>query len=256
MSEELQSSAFLLLQAPLVAGLLVLLTHVPLGIEVLRRGIIFIDLAIAQVAALGVIAATLAGLDGEESGWLTQVAAGGAALAGAWLLTWTEKHWPDLQEALIGLLFVFAAAAGILLLAQHPQGGEHLRDLLVGQILWVGWSSLWPVALLYAGLLWLWVGIAGAGRKSGFWFYAVFAVMVTASVQLVGVLLVFTSLIAPAVATRALQGGRRLGVAFAIGAAGYASGLVLSLIADVPAGAAVVCLLCLAALIGLIRFRA
>ena len=97
-----------MLAAPLAAGLLVLATHVPLGIEVLRRGIIFIDLAIAQVAALGVVAA---GLFGWQSPWAIQGAAVAAALAGALLLTLSERRWPDLQEALIGLLFVTAAAA-------------------------------------------------------------------------------------------------------------------------------------------------
>ena len=135
-----------LLAAPFAAGLLVLATHVPLGIEVLRRGIIFIDLAIAQVASLGVVAADLAGW---QSPWSIQAAAGAAALAGALLLTWSEKRWPDLQEALIGLLFVTAAAAGILLLANHPHGGEHLKDLLAGQVLWVGWGQLAPAAGLY-----------------------------------------------------------------------------------------------------------
>ncbi|MDP2133731.1 MAG: metal ABC transporter permease, partial [Sulfuritalea sp.] len=158
MSPDLQGIDWSLLAAPFAAGLLVLATHVPLGIEVLRRGIIFIDLAIAQVAALGVIAAGLAGLDEHGGTLVTQLAAGMAAVAGAVLLTWTERRWPDIQEALIGLLFVFAAAAGILLLASHPQGGEHLRDLLAGQLLWVGWQQLLPVAVLYAGVLALWFG--------------------------------------------------------------------------------------------------
>ena len=118
-----------------VAGLLVLATHVPLGTQVLARGIVFIDLAIAQIAGLGVIAADALGF--EPQGWAVQVAALAAALLGALLLTWTEKRWPDVQEALIGVLFVLAASAGMLLLANNPHGGEHLKDLLVGQILWV-----------------------------------------------------------------------------------------------------------------------
>ena len=73
-----------------------------------------------------------------QDGWPVQVAAALAALAGALLLTWTERRWPDVQEALIGVVFVLAASGGILLLANNPHGGEHLRDLLVGQILWVG----------------------------------------------------------------------------------------------------------------------
>lgn len=253
MTTELQGFDWSLLAAPFVAGLLVLATHVPLGAEVLRRGIIFIDLAIAQVAALGVIAAGLAGFDAHDSALLSQLAAGLAALAGAVLLTWTERRWPDIQEALIGLVFVFAAAAGILLLAHHPQGGEHLRDLLAGQLLWVGWRQLLPVAVLYIGVLALWFGPAQRWPRLAF--YLLFAVTVTASVQLVGVLLVFTSLIAPAVATRAFAGARRIVIACLVGAAGYAAGLGLSLYADLPAGATVVCCLCLLSLAGLGFFR-
>jgi zinc/manganese transport system permease protein len=246
-----------LLIAPFAAGLLVLATHVVLGIDVLRRGIIFIDLAIAQVAALGAVAASLTDLDAIfhdlPHGLGAQVAAALAAGAGALLLTWCERRWPDIQEALIGLVFVFAAAAGILLLAHHPHGGEHLRDLLAGQLLWVGWAALWPVALLYAVVLALWFGPAQRWPRLGF--YLLFAITVTASVQLVGVLLVFTSLIAPAVATRAFGGRRRIVVAYLVGAAGYAAGLALSLYADLPAGATVVCCLCLLALAGLSFFR-
>ena len=219
-----------LLAAPFVAGLLVLATHVVLGIDVLRRGIIFIDLAIAQVAGLGAVAASLTDLDEMfhgfgPSGLGAQLAAGLAAGAGALLLTWCERRWPDIQEALIGLVFVFSAAAGILLLAHNPHGGEHLRDLLAGQLLWVSWSQLLPVALLYAGVLALWFGPAQRWPRLGF--YLLFAITVTASVQLVGVLLVFTSLIAPAVATRAFGGARRILAAYLVGAAGYAAGLGL-----------------------------
>ncbi len=230
-----------LLAAPFAAGLLVLATHVPLGIEVLRRGIIFIDLAIAQVASLGVVAADLAGW---QSPWSIQAAAGAAALAGALLLTWSEKRWPDLQEALIGLLFVTAAAAGILLLANHPHGGEHLKDLLAGQVLWVGWGQLAPAAGLYLALLAAWFGLGRRLGRTGF--YVVFALAVTASVQLVGVLLVFASLIAPALAMRRRTGWRRLTASWLLGMLGHGIGLVLSAWFDLPAGAAIVC--CLSAL--------
>lgn len=247
-----------LLVVPFAAGLLVLATHVVLGIDVLRRGIIFIDLAIAQVAALGAVAASLTDLDALLHGFGprglgAQIAAALAAGVGALLLTWCERRWPDIQEALIGLVFVFAAAAGILLLAHHPHGGEHLRDLLAGQLLWVSWQQLLPVAVLYIGVLALWFGPAQRWPRLGF--YLLFAVTVTASVQLVGVLLVFASLIAPAVATRALDGRRRIVAGYLTGAAGYAIGLGLSLYADLPAGATVVCCLCLAAIAGLFLFR-
>ncbi|MFO1341146.1 MAG: metal ABC transporter permease [Burkholderiaceae bacterium] len=221
----------------LVAGLLVLATHVPLGAQVLDRGIVFIDLAIAQIAGLGVIAADALGL--PEGGAAVQAAAVAAALLGALLLTWTEKKAGEQQEALIGVMFILAACAGILLLAGNPHGGEHLKELLVGQILWVNTTQLaW-----LAGLTVLLVAALGLGvvqRLGRFGFYGAFALAVTASVQLVGVYLVFTSLIVPALATRTLRGPRRHGVAYAIGAAGYALGLALSALLDLPSGAVIV----------------
>jgi len=242
-----------LLAAPMAAGLLVLATHVPLGIEVLRRGIIFLDLAVAQMAALGVLVAHLFGWDAPDvaHGLGAQLAAAAAAVLGALLLTWCEKRWPALQEALIGLLFVVAASAGILLLADNPHGGEHLRDLLGGQILWVGWERLAPVAVLYSLLLAAWFGLRERLGRAGF--YLVFALAVTASVQLVGVFLVFASLIAPAVASHALRRG--LVAAWVLGGLGYAGGLLWSLLADLPAGAAVVCTLGLVAALALFAPR-
>ena len=145
----------------LVAGLLVLATHVPLGMQVLDRGIVFIDLAIAQIAGLGVIAADAFGL--PEGGVAVQAAAVTAALLGAWLLTWTEKRAAQQQEALIGVMFILAACAGILLLAGNPHGGEHLKDLLVGQILWVNATQL----LWLAGLSALLLAALAFGASSG-----------------------------------------------------------------------------------------
>ena len=235
-----------LLVAPLAAGLLVLATHVPLGIEVLRRGIIFIDLAIAQVAGLGVMVALILEWDSPLA---VQASAAGAALAAALLLDRIERRFAEVQEALIGLLFVAAAAAGILVLAGNPHAGEHLQDLLAGQILWVGWRQLLPVAALYAAVLVLWfVARLRLGRAG---FYLLFALTVTASVQLVGVLLVFASLIAPAVAVRGLPAGA-LPRAYAAGALAYAIGLALSAWLDLPAGATIVCCLCGAAWTGLL----
>jgi zinc/manganese transport system permease protein len=217
-----------------LAGLIVLSTHVPLGRQVLARGIIFIDLAIAQVAGLGVILAQYLGVD--EHGFGVEIAAAVAGLAGAGLLAWTDKRWPKYQEPLIGTLFVLAATGGLLLLANNPQGSEHLKDLLVGQILWVSYGQLIPAAILSAVLLAVMVWKRGEPR--GLLFYALFALAITASVQLVGVYLVFASLIVPALGTVAL--GRRLGIAYAIGILGYVSGLVLSALLDLPSGAMIV----------------
>lgn len=219
-----------------VAGLLVLATHVPMGQQVLARGIVFIDLAIAQIAGLGVIAADAMGW--ESQGFATQIAAVGAALVGALILTFTEKRWPEVQEALIGVLFVLAACAGILLLAGNPQGGEHLKDLLVGQILWVNYSQLLPVLPLTAVILALWFGMRD--RLGNIGFYAMFAFAVTTSVQLVGVYLVFASLIIPALAGRFHPARRQLIVGYSVGVLGYALGLTLSAVFDLPSGAIVV----------------
>lgn len=220
----------------LIAGVLVLSTHVPLGLQVLRKGIVFIDLAIAQIAGLGVIAADALGW--EPQGWAVQGAAVLAALCGAALLTWTEKRWPDIQEALIGTLFVVASCVGILLLAGNPHGGEHLKDLLVGQILWVTPSQLWAMAALSALVLALWFGLQARLGRPGF--YVLFALAVTASVQLVGVYLVFSSLIMPALAVRHAPPRWQLPLAWGAGAAAYGLGLSLSAVLDLPSGAMVV----------------
>ncbi|MFL6621092.1 MAG: metal ABC transporter permease [Sulfurifustaceae bacterium] len=221
------------------AGLLVLATHVPLGRQVLARGIVFIDLAVAQIAGLGVIAADALGF--EPEGVAVQVAAVSAALLGALLLRSTEKRWPEMQEALIGVLFVLAACAGILLLANNPHGGEHLKDLLAGQILWVRYSQLPWVALLTAVMLAIWYTARTRFTRLGF--YTLFAIAVTVSVQLVGVYLVFASLIVPALAGRFHPTSRRLLVGYLVGAIGYAVGLVASALLDLPTGAVVVCAL-------------
>jgi zinc/manganese transport system permease protein len=220
----------------MLAGVLVLATHVPMGREVLARGIIFIDLAVAQIAGLGVIAADR--LDFELGGYGVQIAAATAAVLGAVLLSFFERRFPDVQEALIGVVFVLAATGGLLLLADNPHGGEELKDLLVGQILWVSVSALIPVAILYAGVLAVWFGLRDRLGRHGF--YLLFAVTVTVSVQLIGVYLVFASLIIPAIATRGMGAKRGLLPAFGVGVLGYALGILLSALLDLPTGAMIV----------------
>ena len=235
-----------------IAGLLVLLTHVPLGAQVLDRGIVFIDLAIAQIAGLGVIAADAVGL--PEGGVAVQIAAVVSALLGALLLTWTERKAPRQQEALIGGVFILAACAGILMLSGNPHGGEHLKDLLVGQILWVNTTQLIWLAGVSAIIL-LAMVLGWVTKLGRFGFYAVFALAVTASVQLVGVYLVFSSLIIPALATRSSKGGRQLTGAYAIGVVGYAIGLALSALLDLPSGAVIVWTLACCALVWAVKTK-
>jgi zinc/manganese transport system permease protein len=231
-----QGLEFGILIPAFLAGMLVLATHVPLGQHVLGRGIVFIDLAIAQVAGLGVTAAGSLGL--ESAGWTVQVAAVTAALLGALLLTWTEKIWPEVQEALIGVLFVVAACIELLVLANNPRGGDHLKDLLVGQILWVSPTALIPVLILYAAALAVWFGFAARIGQIGF--YVLFALVVTQSVQLVGIYLVFASLIIPALAAKRFAPKYRLAVGYGVGFLGYAFGLVASSLFDLPTGAVIV----------------
>lgn len=218
------------------AGLLVLSTHVPLGQEVLKRGIIFIDLAIAQIAGLGVLAAGVMGW--EDHMWVVQLSAVSAALLASAGLSWTEKRWPESQEPLIGILFVLAATGSILLLAGNPHGAQHMKDLLVGQILWSTWKLLLHMTLLYAVLLVIWFKWREQIGHKGF--YVIFAFAVTASVQFVGVYLVFASLIIPALATQSLHGRPRLFTGYFLGGLAYITGIGLSVLFDLPTGAVIV----------------
>jgi len=238
------TTALTIILPGLVAGILVLATHVPLGREVLKRGIIFIDLAVAQMAGLGVIAAGTFGLDAHGVG--AQAAAFAAALVGGLLLSWTDKRFGKTQEAIIGVSFVLAATGGLLLLANNPHGGEELRDLLVGQILFADAHTLTPAAVLAAVVLASWRLVMRTFGRPGF--YLLFAVSVTASVQLVGVYLVFASLMVPALATRSLA-KHALAAGYAIGLAGYVAGLLLSAVYDLPTGAVIVWTLTLAGLV-------
>jgi zinc/manganese transport system permease protein len=226
---------FSILLPALVAGLLVTATHVPLGTQVLARGIVFVDLAIAQIAGCGVLLADQLGFEAE--GLAVQVAALAAALGGALLLTWTERIFEDVQEAVIGVVFVLGASGSVLLLASNVHGGEHLRDLLVGQILWVQPARLAWVAAAYAGILAVWFGFGARLPRAAF--YALFAVAVTLSVQLVGLYLVFATLIVPPLATRHMR-RHRLPAAWAVGAIGYGAGLLVSTTADLPSGPVIV----------------
>jgi zinc/manganese transport system permease protein len=219
----------------LVAGLLVTATHVPLGMQVLARGIVFIDLAIAQIAGCGVLLADRLGFEAE--GVAVQVSALIAALAGGLLLTWTEKMWPDVQEAVIGVVFVLGATGGLLLLASNPHGSEHLQNLLVGQVLWVQPRWLVWTAVVYAGVLAAWFLLRERMGRVGF--YVLFALAVTVSVQLVGLYLVFATLIIAPLATRRMA-RHRLAASWILGALGYAIGLVLSTVTDLPSGPVIV----------------
>ena len=215
----------------LVAGLMIGAIHGPLGVEVLRRGIIFIDLAIAQIAGLCVV---LIDLLSHDAPWtLRQVAAMGAALLAAAFFRRVERTLPKEQEAIIGACFILAACGVLLALANHPHGGEEIQDILSGQILFVSWQEILASAPLYAGAAALW--FLWRRAREGIWFFAIFAVVVTASVQLVGIYVVFASLILPALAVNALSRGRSVKAVYC-GWAAVIVGIAASTVSDLPAG--------------------
>lgn len=227
---------------PLAVGLLILAGHLPLGREVLRRGIIFIDLCIAQVAALGMV---IAGYFHFDDGLASQIVAVIAAVATALALAQTERRWPQLQEAIIGCVYVVSAAVVLILLSGNPHGAESLDRLLAGQLLWAQWDQAWwlmicTVAVIVASV---------AGLLSNRWiFYGVFAVTITFSVPLAGIFLVFASLILPALAVANRHGFNAWFQAGFCGAIGYLLGFLASLQFDWPAGPAIICSLAFSAL--------
>ena len=223
----------------MAAGALVLLTHVALGRQVLARGIIFIDLAVAQAAATGALLATSL-LDHAEP-WLQQTCALVAALLMTLFLHELEKLAAAIQEALIGGSFVVLASSAVLITSQDAHGSEHIQNLLAGQILWVDNPQLWALAGSSA------VALLGMilGTNPLLRFYLPFAIAITAAVQAVGVYLVFASLIFPALAVRLLPAGKALAYGYLLGVSAYAAGLLASLHWDLPTGPVVVVALAL-----------
>lgn len=214
-----------------IAGLMIALIHSPLGIEVLRRGIIFIDLAIAQIAGLCVV---LVKLWLHEPSWLmTQIVAGVAALSAAAFFRWVEKALPQEQEAIIGSCFILAASAVLLALANHPQGGEEIQHILSGQMLFIFWSEILAFLPLYAISILAWFLVPVV--RSGLGFFVLFALVITASVQLVGVYVVFASLILPALAVNT-RSTRKTPIAILCAGLATMVGVVVSVIGDLPTG--------------------
>lgn len=244
---------------PFVAALLLTGIHTYLGIHVLRRNIIFVDLALAQISALGATVAFMIGHAPQSAGAYGYALA--FTLAGAVLLT-LSRSWGGRvsQETFVGVIYVVSAATAFLLVDKAPQGAEHIKQLLVGSILTVGGGDLARLALLYGviGVFhWLFrkrfLAVSfepDAARRQGirlwFWdflFYASFGVVVTSSVAVGGVLLVFSFLIIPA-AIGALYFTRiaaRLAAGWLMGALASGLGLGASFAWDLPTGAAMVC---------------
>ncbi len=218
----------------LAAGLLILASHIPLGYQVLKRGIVFIDLAIAQVAALGTILA--AQLQGSgDAQWMQQAMAILFALLGVSLVAWINRNFPDWREAFIGLLYVLAASALVLLVAGQPKGGQLLTRTLSGDILWLGWDDLSLLALVAVGVQLL--ALAWPAKLERY-FYLIFAVTITLSVVQAGIYLVFVCLIAPALASIVYNRSKRW--SYLVGATGFVIGLMLAWHFDLPAAACIV----------------
>ncbi len=253
-------SGFLeMMAAPVAVSLVLVAMHSHLGYHVVRRGVIFVDIALAQVAAFGVAVVLFCG--GEIGTDAAFAAALGSAFLGALMLTRTRGRDDRVpQEAYIGIIYAVSSAAMILVLTQVPHGGEEISHLLIGAILWVTWPVVLKTAALYAGLgvlLWLWrrpllrvscdpAAAHAAGlpvRRWDFVFYMILGTVVTSSVQIAGVLLVFTLLVVPAVMGIRLcdDPRRRFVYTLAVGIAAVVLGAGASYALDLPTGAAIIC---------------
>jgi zinc/manganese transport system permease protein len=245
---------------PFLAGLILTGIHAYLGVHVVERGVIFVDLSLAQIAALGTTIAYLAGHDLHDP--VTYFWSLGFTIVGAAIFALTRVHRETRipQEAIIGIVYAVSAAAAILAMSKAPEGTEHLKDMLVGNILTVSWREIITTLILYTlvGIFhyvfrkrFLAISIdanaaAASGMNVKFWdflFYTSFGFVVTSSVTIAGVLLVFSYLIVPSVA--AMLFSRRIGVRLAIGwtmgAIVSAAGILASFQLDLPTGATIVC---------------
>jgi zinc/manganese transport system permease protein len=253
------SDLLALLWAPFLMCLVLTGIHAYLGIHVIAREVVFVDIAMAQIAALGATAAFLLGFELDSS--VSYAAALAFTVLGAGVLALTrtrDRHVS--QEAIIGVVYAVSAAAAVLLADRAPHGAEHIRAMLVGSLLSVGPAEVAKVAALYGAVglvhwafrrpfLLISTDPAAAYREGwrvrvwDFVFYATFGVVVTSSVRVAGVLLVFSYLIVPALAGITLGGGiaARLTAGWAFGAVVSVLGIGASAVLDLPTGATVVC---------------
>jgi zinc/manganese transport system permease protein len=246
---------------PLVACLVIVAIHSYLGLHVIAREVIFVDLSLAQMAALGSAVAILAGSQPDSQmafGYALAFTTLGAAL---FAMTRSDTKGRVPQEAIIGIVYVVASAAAILVADRTPRGGEAIKDILVGSLLWVTWPTILRLAAVYAAVgLFHWVlrkrflaisfhperAVARGWRIRwwDFWFYLSFGVVITFSVPIAGVLLVFSFLVVPAAI--AFQFTKRTGtlalISWNAGALASALGLWLSFQYDLPTGPVVVCM--------------
>jgi len=253
-------TAFQILLPAFVASLILTGIHAYLGVHVVERGVIFVDLSLAQIAALGLTVAYLAGYDVHTSApaYLFSL---GFTFVGAAIFAFTRTHRKTRipQEAIIGIVYAVSAAVAILLMSKATQETEHLKEMLVGNILSVSWYDVWKTAVLYAlvgafhyvfrrKFLLISMDEPEAERQGvnvRFWdllFYMSFGFVVTSSVAIAGVLLVFCFLIVPSVAAMLFSErlGVRLAIGWTMGAVVSAGGVAFSFLLDLPTGATIV----------------
>ena len=258
----MDSAMLAFLAAPFVASLILTGIHAYLGVHVVERGVIFVDLSLAQIAALGAAIAILLPITGGDPHapvvyWISL----GFTFIGAAVFSTIRGHRARIpQEAIIGICYAVASAAAILAMSKATSESEHLKDMLVGNILAVSWDEVAETAALY-GVIGMFHYIfrkkflaisldhekaVAAGLSVRFWdflFYASFGFVVTSSVAIAGVLLVFCYLIVPSVGAMLYADtvGRRLAIGWTMGTIVSAIGVYLSLVLDLPTGATIVC---------------
>jgi zinc/manganese transport system permease protein len=233
-----------------LCGLIALVGNVVLGQQVLKRQIIFIDLAVAQVAALGAALSHY---------WLSQYTLFSDSFFGEMVGPWVmslllcglvalmEKRYREQLEPMIGSLFVVSASLSILPVSKDPHGADFIKGILNGQLLWSTWNDVWPLALITAAMLILvWLKpefILGSG------FYLIFALLMPITVKLTGIYLEFALLVIPALCAASLKGIRFFVASISIGIVGVLSGVVVSAYYDLPSGASIVITLFIAGIL-------
>jgi zinc/manganese transport system permease protein len=258
----MDTSTLAFLAAPFVASLILTGIHAYLGVHVVERGVIFVDLSLAQIAALGATIALLLPISGGDphapaTYWVSLA----FTFLGAFIFSTIRSRRARIpQEAIIGICYAVASAAAILAMSKATSESEHLKDMLVGNILAVSWTDVFKTGALYGAIgvfhyvfRHKFLAISMNPKKAeaegisiklwDFLFYASFGFVVTSSVSIAGVLLVFCYLIVPSVAAMLYADtiGRRLAIGWTMGTIVSALGVYLSLQLDLPTGATIVC---------------
>ncbi len=244
-----------LMITPIVAGLVILSIHAYLGLHVIAREVIFVDLAFAQIAALGTTVGLLMGI--EVGSPLSLLGALGFTLIGALLFSFTRlEDSPVPQEAIIGIAYVVASAAVILLAGFTAEGAEHIKETLTGTLIWVGWRQIGIMAAVYVALgIFHWffrrrlLEVTFAPDRASrlylwdFIFYVTFGIAISFSVEIAGVLMVFSALVIPAVIAFLFTHRfvPALFLAWASGAVAIVAGVLFSFWWDVATGPLLVC---------------